>query len=140
MGAVIALGTKIGNRLLQGESELHDNGVRDGRVEADVTVCIPVRGEDEPFRAKLHESFALDAAGQVDEIWTEGVAGRLDHGNPPAVGSSWPPATSTSTVRDSNAGASRTRRRPKKRVQPTSGFGPGRGRSPRMMEASPAGA
>ena len=71
MGAVMALGTKIGNRLLQGESELHDIGVRDGRVEADVTVCIPVRGEDEPFRAKLHESFALDASGHVEEIWIE---------------------------------------------------------------------
>ena len=71
MGAVIALGTKMGNRLIQGRSELHEIGVREGRVEAEVSVFIPVRGQDEPFRARLREAFGFDADGAIDRIWIE---------------------------------------------------------------------
>lgn len=68
MGAVIALGTKIGNRLVQGDSVLNHIEAREGTVEADVTVSISVRGHPEPFPVRLYEAFGFDEAGRIDRI------------------------------------------------------------------------
>jgi hypothetical protein len=71
MGAVMALGTKIEDRLIPGESELHEIGVSGDVVRAEVTVRIPVRGQAEPFRARLVERFGFEPNGRINEIWLE---------------------------------------------------------------------